>query len=170
MSLYLRPRIKRPYNDIIMELFNNLTTEESQQLIDAVARITVLVAGADDKIDPQEIAAAEKITEVRSFSFNEELKAYYEKVGENFSSTLEAMIERLPSDLQERQKMLGEELGQLNAIFAKLDIHFSNILYQSFLSFAKHVAEASGGFIGIFSIGKEEKAVIDLPMIDPILK
>ncbi len=153
-----------------MDLLKNLNTEEQQLLTDAIAYITVLVAGADGNIDPKEIAAAETVTEVRSFSYLEELRPYYDLVGQTYTEKLNELIEKLPTEVNERQQAISDELSKLNAILAKLDIHIGHVLYESFVSFAKHVAKASGGFLGSFSIGNEEKKVIELPMIDPIVE
>ena len=152
-----------------MELFSNLSSEEIQKLHDAVAQITILVAGADGNIDTKEIAAAEKVTQVRSFSYHETMKSFYESVNADFSETLTKLLEELPQGVTERQAALGAMLTDLNPILAKLDHHIGRLFYSTFLSLAKHVAKASGGVIGMFSIGTEEKKVIELPMINPIL-
>ncbi|MEO0338435.1 MAG: hypothetical protein AAF242_04400 [Bacteroidota bacterium] len=153
-----------------MDLLKNLNAEEQQQLTDAIAYITVLVAGADGNIDPKEIAAAEKVTQIRSFSYLEELRPYYEQVGKGYTQKLNELIENLPAEVAERQQAISGELSKLNAILDKLDLHLGHVLYESFVSFANHVAKASGGFLGTFAIGNEEKKVVDLPMLDPIIE
>ena len=96
------------------------------------------------------------------------MKPYYEKVGENYAEKLNGLIESLPQGRDERQQQLGAELSKLNPILEKLDRHIGHLMYNTFISFAKHVAKASGGVIGMFSIGAEEKKVVELPMINAI--
>lgn len=153
-----------------MELLNNLTAKEQQQVKDAIAYITILVAGADDHIDEDELAAAKRLSQVRSFSFHNELAPYYQEVKENLDEKLSALIKELPDEVSARQQAISAELEQLNPILNKLSTHYGHILYDNFISFAKHIAKASGGIIGFMTVGPEEKQVIDLPMIKPIVK
>jgi len=153
-----------------MEILRVLNAKEQEQLLNAIPLITVLVAGADGKIDAIEMGKAEKIATIRSYSHHAELRSFYEKASQTLGAKLKGLIENLPNDLQERQEAISEDLSQLNPILAKLDTHAGHIFYESFLSFAEHVAKASGGVIGVFTINKEEKKVIQLPMIKPILE
>lgn len=153
-----------------MELLKDLTAEEQQQMKDAIAYITILVAGADGNITKSEIAASQKLTKIRSFSFHDELVPYYKEVGKDFTDRLEHFLDKLPDGVEERQQIISQELEKLNPILAKLNTHYGHVFYDSFVSFAKHVAKASGGIIGFFRVGPEEKKVMDLPMIDPIVE
>ncbi|HKK77259.1 MAG TPA: hypothetical protein VJ953_19425 [Saprospiraceae bacterium] len=150
-----------------MELLKNLSADEQQQMKDAIAYITILVAGADGNIDKNEISASEKLTKIRSFSFQDELMPYYQEVGKDFSERLDHFLEELPENVEERQEIVSNELKKLNPILAKLSTHYSHIFYDSFVSFARHVAKSSGGIIGFFRVGPEEKQVMDLPMLNP---
>ena len=78
-------------------------------------------------------------------------------------------IDTYPKDTSARNMKISDDLSLLNEIFPKLEIHFGAALYDSFVSFAKHVAKASGGFMGFWSISKEEKEFIELPMLTPII-
>lgn len=151
-----------------MELLKNLTALEQQQLKDAIAYITILVAGADGDIDSKELNASEKLAQIRSFSFHDELVPFYQEVSESLGDKLKELIEELPDEVEARQDAISAKLEKLNPILAKLSIHHGHIFYDSLVSFAKHIARATGGFIGFMSIGAEEKQVIDLPMITPI--
>lgn len=153
-----------------MELFKGLTTEEQEQLLDAIPLITILVAGADGKIDSQELSKAGKVADVRSFSHHPELRSFYEKAQEDLDEKLYTLIDELPNDVEERQTLISGMLSKLNKILRKLDTHTGHILYDSYLTFARHVAKASGGVIGIFSINAQEKKVVDLPMLEPIIE
>ena len=148
--------------------FSYLTQEENQQLKDAIAEITVLIAGADGKIDIDETAWAAKIAKIRTYNSVDELIPYYEAVGQDYEEKVNAFIRELPRGTDERNQALSEKLGKLNAILAKLPSDIGSVYYRDLVSFAHHVAKASGGFLGFFQIGPEEKRWMDLPMIEPI--
>lgn len=145
-----------------------LTAEEREIVMDAVALVTLLVAGADGKIDARETEWASKLTKIRGYKEKVELKPLYREIGETFEDTLNGYLERLPEDLSEMQRLISEKLSKLNTILPKIDSWYAQLYYESLLSFAKHVAEASGGILGFMSIDAKEKEIISLPMIDPI--
>jgi hypothetical protein len=146
--------------------FEALTAEEQQLLIDAIPLITILVAGADGVIDEREIEWAEKLTEIRSFDFKSHLNTYFEKVGQQFSDRLAHYTGTLPQATEDRQQVVSDMLSGLNPILRKMDDYDASIYYQNFLTFAKHVAKASGGILRFMSIGPEEREVIGLPMLE----
>jgi hypothetical protein len=145
-----------------------LTAEERELVIDAVALVTLLVAGADGKIDAREKDWASRLAKIRGYKEKVELKPLYRDVGENFEERLDHYLEKLPDDLSEMQRLISDKLTKLNEILPKIDSWYAQLYYESLLSFAKHVAEASGGILGFMSIDAKEKQIIKLPMIDPI--
>ncbi|KAA3621492.1 MAG: hypothetical protein DWQ02_27625 [Bacteroidetes bacterium] len=145
-----------------------LTAEEREIVMDAVALVTLLVAGADGKIDARETEWASKLTKIRGYKEKVELKPLYREIGETFEDKLNHYLEKLPEDLTEMQGLISEKLAKLNTILPKIDSWYAQLYYESLLSFAKHVAEASGGILGFMSIDAKEKEIISLPMIDPI--
>lgn len=149
--------------------FESLNDQQFATLKDAIAHITVLIAGADGNIDHKETEWATKLTHIRSYSNPEPLGAYYEAVGVDFASKVEHIIENAPKDVKERTELLSRKLAEVNSILPKLENHVAAELYNSFKSFAKHVAKSSGGFFGMMSINKDEAALIDLPMIEAII-
>lgn len=152
----------------MLDNFTGIDEAEKKQLIDAIAQITVLIAGADGVIDTAETAWASKLTKIRSYSTEEVLQEYYQNVGTSFSKNLDTLILSLPNETNERTKVLADKLTQLNDPLCKLPNHLGAALYASFTSFAKHVAEASGGFLRMWSVSGEEKKLMSLPMITPI--
>lgn len=146
--------------------FSKLTEAEKQQMFDAIPMITILVAGADGNMDDQELEWAEKLTKIRSFDFSNRLNEYYATVGEQFSTRLNDLVVKLPKDTAERMNIVTEKLAALNPILTKMDHHDAVNYYQNFRSFARHVAEASGGILGFASVSKEEAEVIELPMLE----
>jgi hypothetical protein len=148
--------------------FETLTPQEYELLKDAIAYITILVASADGNIDPREKEWAEKITEIRGYAAKIELQPYYDDIGKDFHDRLERYIADLPEGNTEISAALRSKLVQVNPILAKLDNKMAVNLYRDFLSFAKHVAKATGGFLSFGSISAAEKKVIGLDMIEPV--
>lgn len=149
--------------------FQELSDEQYKLLVDAPALITILVAGADGKIDEQELNWAEKLTHIRSYAEPEDLNQYYEEVEKGFSATFDAYLVSLPNELSLREKAISSELSKINHVLACMDNPIAYRLYASFTSFAKHIAKASGGFLRFGSISREEKKWIGLDMIDPVI-
>ena len=145
-----------------------LSEDEKQELFDAIPIITLLIAGADGKIDDEELEGSEKITKIRGFSGHEVMQEFYDKVGEDYAERLARWRKVIPTDTTERNADLSSRIEKLNPILAKLDQEWGARMYDSFTSFAKHVAKASGGFLGFGSVSKEESALMDLPMLTPI--
>ena len=150
-------------------MFQGITEDDQEILKQAIAQITVLIAGADGNIDTTEVGWATKLTTIRSYSYAEKLQAFYATVGENFVDDVNDLIKELPFETEARTKELSSLLEELNGVFDKLENRIAVNLYESFLSFAEHVAKASGGFLRFASISMEEKDLICLPMIHPVI-
>ena len=162
--------IQKPENKPQMDQdLNKLTPAELTQLKDAYAYITVLIAGADGKIDPNELSWAEKITQIRTFAGDERLKDFHTEVNEALSGRIKALIAELPSDVKSRNAIISEKLSLLNPILSSLDPSLGYYLYKGFVSFAERIAKSSGGFLSFFSIGPEEKKWVSLPMLTAIV-
>jgi len=148
--------------------FENISEEQFETLKKSISWITVLIAGADGEIDKDETAWAKKLTKIRSYANPNRLNAFYEEVGKDFSAVIEKVINNVPTDTAKRNELLSRQLEQCNGIFSILENRTAFELYHSFKTFAKHVAKESGGFLGFFSISKEEASLIDLPMLTAI--
>jgi len=153
----------------MLDNFTGINEAEKKQLVDAIAQITVLIAGADGTIDTAETAWASKVTKIRSYASDEMLHDFYKEVGKTFEEDLNDTIKNAPDDTEQRTKMLADQLAALNGPLAKIPHLLAVHLYESYTTFAKHVAEASGGFLRMWSISGEEKKLIELPMITPIV-
>jgi hypothetical protein len=150
------------------EYLKVLSASEFDQLKDAISLITVYIAGADGDIKTEELKWAEKLTSIRSYNLPNDLKSFYTEVGLDFHERVLNYIKTL-DQIDARNKTVTEKLTAINPILEKLNPRLGAALYESYISFAKHVAKASGGFLGFFSIGPEEKAILDLKMINPIV-
>lgn len=146
--------------------FDKLTEAEKQQMLDAIPLITILVAGADGEMDDNELEWAEKLTEVRSYDYHSQLNEYFKIVGDHFLDHLEELNKTLPKDTDARTAAVSARLALLNPILHKMDDFDAAIYYKNFLSFAEHVAKASGGILRFMTIGPKEYEVIGLPMLD----
>jgi len=152
----------------MLDTFKGITEQEKRQLIEGIAKITILIAGADGTIDKHETSWASKLAKIRSYASNKRLNEFYGIVGKTFCKDLERMISTLPKDTAARTNELAMQLSQLNNLLAKLPFKIRLALYNSYTSFAKHVAEASGGFFRFLSISGEEKKLMSLPMLQPV--
>ncbi len=152
----------------MLKEFKNLTPAEQQLMFDAIPLITVLVAGADDDIDEVELAEAKRLADIRSFNNSGQTNAYYEAIDNSLTQRIQELIKELPNALAPRQEAIVEQLRGLNDVFAKMEEPFGYLYYKSFRSFAKHVAEAHGGFMRFMTIGPQEAEVIDLPMLEEV--
>lgn len=151
-----------------MKFFETLTQDELLHLEDAIPQIAVLIAGADGNIDAEEKAWADKLTEIRSYASDAVLHEFYHDIHVNFPIKFNDLVNNLPADTTTRQQVLSDNLSHLNPVLAKLDPRVAHHLYVSYTSFAKSIAEASGGILRFGTISQAEKKWIGLPMITPI--
>ncbi len=148
--------------------FEKLDRKEVNRLVNAIPLITVLIAGADGNIDMKEREWAKKVTNIRTFASNDILQGYYGLVNDKFEKKLDHFIKDLPDDVWDRNREISKKLEKLNPILEKLDQAYAHYLYRSFKSFAKHVANSSGGFLKFWAVSSEEKEWLDMPMLRPI--
>lgn len=146
-----------------------LSGDQIALLKDAHAYITVLIAGADGKIDAKELSWAEKIVQIRTFTGDERLKEFHDAVNEELPGKIKDLIATLPNDTASRCQIIADKLSELNPILASLDPVIGSYLYKGYLTFAERIAKASGGILAFFSIGPEEKKWIGLPMLSAIV-
>jgi uncharacterized protein (DUF4415 family) len=151
------------------QYFSKLSESDYQKLKDAIAEITIYIAGIDGKIDAEEMQWAEKVAEIRTYKMHKDLLEFYQEVGKDYHEKINNLLNTYPKDYRDRNSIIESKLVELNPILASLEPKVGARLYDSYLSFAQHVAKASGGFLGFFSIGAKEKAVLNLPMIAPII-
>lgn len=150
----------------MVEEFKTLRDDEIEVLLNAPVLVSVLVAGADDKIDKDEIAQAVEIANSKQARAREQLIEYYREVGKDFQSKFESYVKELPDNADSRSEIITTELRKLNHILPKLDRNFAIKLYASLKEMAKKVAEASGGILGYMSVSYEEAKLMELQMIE----
>jgi hypothetical protein len=127
-----------------------------------------LIAGADGKIDSNEIKKSVTLAGLKKKKARKDLLEYYGHVNKDFEDKIKVTIANLPLGNKEREKILIEDIEKVNDAFQKIDKKFATKLYASLKETATHIAEASGGVFGYMSVGYEESRLIDLKMIkDP---
>ena len=146
--------------------FIMLREDEAEVLFNAPMYVAVLIAGADGKIDNAERKEAIEVARAKQSRAREQLEDYYQIVSERFETKFNALIDELPEDTAERNKLINTELRKLNFILPKIEKKFAIKLYASLKDLAKKIAEASGGVLGYLSVSREESQLMELKMIN----
>lgn len=145
--------------------FKNLNQQEKNLMLLTPALVTLLIAGAEGKIDKKETDWGTKIAHFRANEHNM-LQSYYQEVDKNFNEALHDLIDGMPEDADERNEKINQELSKLNDIYKKLDKDYAKEFHKSLLRLSKQVAQSSGGFLGFGSISAEEKRHLNLEVIN----
>lgn len=148
-----------------MELIKHLTTEEQSILLKSTAMVAVLIAGADDEIDDKEREWAVKLNKYRSLNGHTQINKFYQEANVDFEKQFNELIDILPSEADERNRLLSNDLEKLSEILPKLDHTFAVQLHKSLVTFAESIAKESGGIFGMGSVSAAENKWLDLPMI-----
>ena len=148
--------------------FVHLNQEEKSLLKDAVPLIAVLISGADGVFSKSELDSAKKITHIRSYNLKSDIKEFYKEVDTDIIEKINYYIDTLPGGVHQRNDIISEKLAALNPILDKIEQPKRYNLYKGFLTFAEHIAKASGGVLGFFGVNSEEAKLISLPMINPV--
>lgn len=148
-----------------MERLHALTEEEKQLVLDAPALITLLIGGADGKLDNNEVERANRAITFRSIKGDPLLFDYFDAVEVNFHTRLQEVLQQYSGDTQTRVQALSDELSKLTPILAKLEKIYAQALLKTWKNMAQAIASSSGGVLGYFGISTAEKHLIDLHMI-----
>ena len=146
--------------------FENLRPDEIEIMLNAPIYVSILIAGADGKIDNKERKEAIDVARSKQSRAREQLVEYYKLVGDSFEDKFNEFIDKLPEDIKDRNADIEHELRKLNFILPKIDRPFAIKFYASLKDLAKKIAEASGGILGYLSVSYEEQTLMDLRMIN----
>lgn len=148
--------------------FEKLTSAEIELMHKAPVLVSILIAGADGKIDNKEVNRAISLTEAKQKRARSSLMAFYTEVGTDFEDKIRIVIQSLPSKVDKRTAEISTLLSQLEGILKKLNNQIAKEFYNSLREIATEIAESSGGLLGLKTIGDEEALLVNLPMIkDP---
>ncbi len=147
--------------------FEALNGQELNFLLEVPVLITFLIAGADNRIEEVECEWAQKLIEFRSQKSQSHLLDYYGKVERHWDDNFYKYEQKVESlhDLETRNHFFANELKQLNTILPKVTPDLSASLYESYKSFARQIAEASGGILGFGAVSTDEHKWVSLPMV-----
>ena len=149
----------------MIKYFENLREEDAQIMYKVPVYVTILLAGADDKIDKKELQEAISIANLKKIKARKLLVDYFAEVVDTFEEDLYKEIDVMPDSAEERNPILVEKLERVNIIFHYLDSSFAIQFYESMKDWANKIATASGGVLGFLSVGHEESKYVDLRMI-----
>ncbi len=150
--------------------FNTLTEGEQQLMFDAIPLIVILVGAADNVLDEVELTEAQRLADIRSYNNRGRLNAFYEKIDAGLSERIRQLYNGMQNGTEQREQFIIKELSRLNQILPKLRAPYGYLYYHNFRTFARHIAEAHGGFLRFITIGPKEAKLVDLPMIHPVPK
>jgi hypothetical protein len=153
--------------NVMMKEFRKLEPHEYEFMLKAPLLVCILIAGADGKIDRNEMQEAISIA-----SWNKNTKGvlseYFQEVSKDFEDKLKVLIQNYPYESTQRSPIIIDELSSINTIWPKLNNDFALSFYNMLLDLSARVASSSGGWLGIRSVGSQEAMYVKLPMIsDP---
>jgi len=147
----------------------SLTDEEAEILLEAPVLITILIGDADHDIDHYEEEWGAKIAKFRSVKGDKNVQDYYRNLEPVFADKLQVKLDAYNEVALSNQYIIdkvSENLQKLNPILRKLPRQEAISLYESFKSFAMHIAKASGGFLHMGSITPTKQKLLNLPMLE----
>jgi hypothetical protein len=152
----------------MISYLDGLTDAEQEFMLKAPILVCILIAGADGNIDRDEIKGAISQAKKRERNASDKMMELYREIGEDFEDKLKILLQAYPVEVTQRNPIIVDELSELNKIFPKIDKNFASQYYQSICDLALKVAESSGGWFGMKSVGDAEAKYVKLPMIkDP---
>jgi hypothetical protein len=149
----------------MITFFEKLREDEVKLMYRTPLLVSILIAGADNKIDKKEIKEVVSLTKIKQSKGRNLLLDYYQEIGETFEADLNEEIASLPAAADKRNNYIVEELRRLNIILPKLDRNFAIEFYESMKEIAHTVAHASGGIFGYLTVGTEESRYMELNFV-----
>jgi hypothetical protein len=149
----------------MIEAFDRLSDQEVEIMFRSPMLVCILIAGADGTVDRKEMSKAISVAEKKTTRSKASLLEFYRYVNEDFEDKLKIVLQGLPVDAEERNRLIVAELSTINNIFPKVDKSFAADFHWSLKFMAAKIAESSGGLLGIRKVGEEEERFVDLPMI-----
>ena len=112
-----------------------LTKLNTSNWKDALALITIYIAGADEPLKRRN-GVGRKVTEIRSYKMSEDLLGFYQELNADFHEKVNAYLKNCQAQPTKENTEIEAKLASLNPIMAKLDVKSGRHLYKSYTSFA----------------------------------
>jgi hypothetical protein len=139
-----------------------LSDSEKELLYKGPLLVCILMAGADGKIDNNEINGAVQTAKQQHW-VKSTLSAFFQEVATDFEDKLKILIQTYPVEARKRNLLITEELRLLNNIWPKLEKNFGAAYYEMLKYLAHKIASSSGKFWAKITV--EEAQLAELPMI-----
>jgi len=133
-----------------MKRWIDLNEKDKRQLLLFPAYISLLACTSENGLDKQEKSAALKITHIKTFAGDPELRDFYKAAENDFEKELIELNRKLPHDREERKLAIRQELNKLEPILKKLDAHYAVILEHSMEAYKNHVSRAHQNILEYF--------------------
>ena len=145
--------------------FEKLREDEVKLMYRTPLLVSILIAGADNKIEKKELKEVVSLTKIKQTKARSLMVEFYQEIGDTFEEDLNEEISSLPASAEKRNTYIVEELRRLNIILPKLDRKFAIEFYESMKEIAHTAAHASGGLFGYLTVGAEESRFMELNFI-----
>ncbi len=149
----------------MISALKHLTSTEKELVYKAPILVSILIAGADGKIDRKEIEGAIRLAEKNTSSGGSEVSVLYQEIAQDFEDKLKVLEQHYPYDAAQRNPLLVAELAQLNFLWPMVSSAFAREFYQTLLDISHQIARSSGGMLGYNSVGSEEAQYVELTMV-----
>jgi hypothetical protein len=149
----------------MIQAFDKLSDSEIDAMLRAPLIACILIAGADGDVDRKEIQKAIHHSRKSASKSKASVVEYFKLVEEDFEDKLKIVFQTLPVEVADRNRLIVDELTNLNNILPKLDKIFAVEFYTKMRDLAHEVAASSGGVLGMNTVGDEEAQYVELPMI-----
>ncbi len=137
----------------IKKAFQDLSSEEFSQLLDAPVWISLMAAYAGDGVvSEDEKAEAVRLVHLRRYTAPFALREFYALVDSQFEQRFYILNLRLPSGLEDKELYLKQQIKRVHDIMKKLDPDVISDLEQSLKSFYEHVFSSHKSFFQYFAL------------------
>ncbi|MDE3234477.1 MAG: hypothetical protein KGO81_00885 [Bacteroidota bacterium] len=144
-----------------MKNFKDLTDDERAQLLSFPAYVSLLASTSGNGLDKQEKDAAVKLSHIKTFSSDPQLKDFYKQVEENFEKKITHLDAQLPHGKKERKEAIMQELHKLDKVLKQLDPALAKLFKKSMESFRHHVSKAHQNVLEYFILPLPIEGITD---------
>jgi hypothetical protein len=150
----------------MISLFQDLSEKDQSILTDAPLLVAIWVGIADNHFDKNEQVKAVKTLSIKSFSESPDIAVVYQGITDP-ASRLTSIINSMPSDVESMKIAVKNRLLEVKEVLQKMENAYALQLFRSFRNVGVHVANASGGMLGLGSMAADEKIALELDFLKP---